>query len=77
MDSTRAHIARWCAESNWPINIVNNCQFELLMKTGRAGTMILSPMTVSHDVKIAFERCHEWINKILKVYPDIQLIHWF
>ncbi|KAH9962334.1 hypothetical protein BC827DRAFT_1110163, partial [Russula dissimulans] len=38
----------------------------LLMKTGQPGAMILSPMTVSRDIKIVFEQCHEYINKILK-----------
>jgi hypothetical protein len=63
----RAHIAQWCAKSNWPMNIVRDHQFKVLMKTGRPGTMIPSPMTVSCNIKIVFERCRERINKILKV----------
>ncbi|KAH9957491.1 hypothetical protein BC827DRAFT_1137886 [Russula dissimulans] len=61
-----AHIAQWCAKSNWPMNIVRDHQFKVLMKTGRPGTMIPSPMTVSCNIKIVFERCRERINKILK-----------
>ena len=37
------------------------------MKAGHPGTTIPSPMTVSRDIKSAFERCHERIDQILKV----------
>jgi hypothetical protein len=66
----RAHIARWCAESNRPLNIVKDRQFEILMKTGRPGTSIPSPSTVTRDVKLVFERTRERINRILKVNPS-------
>jgi hypothetical protein len=66
--SCRAHIARWCAESNWPLKIVDDHQFNTLIKAGHPGTSLPSPMTVSCDVKAAFERCCECINTILKVH---------
>ena len=39
------------------------------MKAGRPGTSLPSPMTVSRDIKAAFERCQECIDTILKVSP--------
>jgi hypothetical protein len=62
-----AQIARWCAESNQPLKIVKDRAFAVLMKAGRPGTTIPSPMTVSQDIDTAFERCCECIDQILKV----------
>jgi hypothetical protein len=67
LQNFRAHIARWCAENNRPHRIVKDRQFDILMKAGRPGTSLPSPMTVSHDIKAAFERCRERIDTILKV----------
>ena len=63
----RAHIVRWCTESNRPLNIVKDREFEVLMKAGRPGTMLPSASTVTRDVKAAFERCREHIDSLLKV----------
>jgi hypothetical protein len=63
----RAHIARWCAESNRPFKVVEDREFKTLMKARRPGTSIPSPLTVSCDVKAAFERCRERIDTFLKV----------
>jgi hypothetical protein len=65
----RAHIARWCAGSNHPFKVVEDREFITLMKAGCPGTSLPSPMTVSRDVKAAFERCRECIDNILKVCP--------
>lgn len=62
-----AHIARWCAESNRPLNIVKDRQFQELMMAGRPSTSIPSPKTVSRDIKLAFERSRQRIDKIMKV----------
>jgi len=62
-----AQIARWCAESNRPLKIIKDRAFAVLMKAGRPGTTIPSPMTVSWDIDTAFERCRECIDQILKV----------
>ena len=67
LPSFRAHIARWCAESNHPMNLVKDREFSHLMKVGRPGTSIPTPATVGHDIKILIEKCRKQIDKILKV----------
>ena len=67
LPSFRAHIARWCAESNWPMNLVKDREFSHLMKARCPGTSIPTPATVGHDIKISFEKSRKWIDKILKV----------
>ena len=54
-------------ESNRPLKIVTDRAFAVLMKAGRPGTTIPSPMTVSRDINSAFERCRERVDQILKV----------
>lgn len=49
------------------MNIVKDREFLHLMKAGRPGTSIPTPVTVSRDIKISFEKCRERIDKILKV----------
>lgn len=63
----KAHIARWCAESNRPMNIMKDHQFEELMKAGHPGTSLPNPMMVACNVKILFDKSHSHIDKILKV----------
>jgi hypothetical protein len=63
----RAHIVRWVTESNRPRHIVNDREFEVLMKAGRPGTTLPSVLTVGRDVNAAFERCRDRIDKLLKV----------
>ena len=63
----RAHIVRWCTESNRPMNIMKDCQFKQLMKAGCPGTSLPGLMMVAHDVKILFDKSHSHIDKILKV----------
>ena len=66
--SCRAHIARWCAESNRPHRIVKDRQFDSVsLKAGRRRTSLPSLMTVSRNTKAAFEHCRERIDAILKV----------
>jgi hypothetical protein len=65
----RAHIARWCAESNRPFKIVEDREFRSLMKAGRPGTSLPSSLTVSRDIKATFKRCRERIDTFLKVSP--------
>jgi hypothetical protein len=62
-----AHIARWCAESNRPLNIIKDRQFQELMTARRPSTSIPSPKTVFRDVKVAFEWSRQRIDKIMKV----------
>ena len=70
----RAHIARWCAESNQPMNLVKDREFIQLMKAGRPGTSIPTPMTVRRDINLSFMKCREQIDKILKVHLTFNII---
>ena len=49
------------------MNVVKDREFIQLMKAGRPGTSIPTPMTVARDVKLSFEQCRERIDNILKV----------
>ena len=49
------------------MNLVKDCEFNQLMKARHPGTSILTLATVGHDIKILFEKCCKWIDKILKV----------
>ena len=69
-DFYSAHIVRWVTESNRPRNIVNDREFEVLMKAGRPGTTLPSVSTVGRDINAAFERCRERIDKLLKVSSE-------
>lgn len=62
-----AEIVRWVAESKRPFQIVNDCGFQSLMKTGRPGYHIPSAETVSCDVKGVFVRVRQRIAKMLQV----------
>ena len=63
-----AEIVRWVAESKRPFEIVNDRGFQSLMKTGRPGYRIPSPMTVLRDVKEVFLRVRSRIAKMLQVF---------
>ena len=63
----RAEIVRWVAESQRPFEIVNDCGFQSLMKTGRSECYIPSPTTVSWDVKQVFANVRQRIAKMLQV----------
>lgn len=45
------------------------------MKAGRPGTSLPSTMTVSRDIKAAFERCRERIDTILKVSLQVCIMN--
>jgi hypothetical protein len=49
------------------MNLVKDNEFIQLMKAGRPGTSIPTPITVGRDIKLSFEKCRERIDKILKV----------
>jgi hypothetical protein len=66
-NSSSVHIAKWVAESHRPLAIVKDRQFQELMMAGRPSTQIPSPMTVSRDIKVAFELSRARVDKILKV----------
>ena len=58
----RAHLARWCAESNRPMHLVRDREFLQLMNAGCPGTSIPTPMTVGRDILLLFEKCRERIK---------------
>jgi hypothetical protein len=64
---SRAHIARWCAESARPLKIVEDREFGFLMRAGRPGTAIPKQKTVSRDIQVAFEKCRLHVDQILRV----------
>ncbi|KAF8876639.1 hypothetical protein BD779DRAFT_1449158, partial [Infundibulicybe gibba] len=68
-DETRAHIARWCAESNCPPKIVCDREFAMLMKAGRPTTTLPSHVTVMRDIMISFGTCRDRIDVILAEHP--------
>jgi hypothetical protein len=57
----------WIAENKHPFQIVNDREFQSLMKTGRPGYWIPSAETVSHDVKMVFLNVQKCIAKMLQV----------
>ena len=63
----RAEIVRWVTESKRPFQIVKDCGFQTLMKTGRPTYQIPSPDTVLCDVKTVFMKVCKRIAKILQV----------
>ncbi|KAF8545951.1 hypothetical protein OG21DRAFT_1372566, partial [Imleria badia] len=65
---THAEIVRWVAESLRPFKIVADRGFQLLMKMGRLEHYILSPSTVSRDIKLVFARTCQQIAKMLQDY---------
>ena len=50
------------------MNLVKDCEFVQLMKAGCPSTSLLIPVTVAQVVKLLFEKCWGWIEKILKVW---------
>jgi len=64
----RAKIVHWIAKSKQPFQIVNDCGFQSLMKTGRHEYHIPSIQTVSCDVKWVFVQVHKCIaNSVWKL----------
>ena len=51
----------WITESKWPFQIVNDCGFQLLMKTGQPGYHIPSAETISCDVKGVYVQVQQCI----------------
>ncbi|KAF8162011.1 hypothetical protein BJ912DRAFT_823218, partial [Pholiota molesta] len=66
---TYSHVPHTREQTNArPFKIVSDRGFQSLMKTGRPGYYIPSPLQVSRDVKLVFARSRERIAKILKEY---------
>jgi hypothetical protein len=67
---SRAEIVWWIAKSKRPFNIVSDCGFQNLMKTGRPEYYIPSPETVSRDVKKVFANAQKRIANMLQEHED-------
>ncbi|KAI0691921.1 hypothetical protein C8T65DRAFT_586995 [Cerioporus squamosus] len=63
---TRQHTSMETRYNKQPYEIVHNCVFLTLMKTGRPKYKIPSPSTISRDVRHVFTRCRSQIAKMLK-----------
>jgi hypothetical protein len=63
---SRAEIVRWVVESKRPFNIVSDCGFQNLMKTGRLEYYIPLLATVSRDVKKVFANAQKRITNMLQ-----------
>lgn len=64
---SRAEFVRWVCESKRPFQIVEDCAFKSLMKTGRPGYTIPSASTISRDVKKVFANVRQRVAKMLQV----------
>ncbi|KDQ53981.1 hypothetical protein JAAARDRAFT_136189 [Jaapia argillacea MUCL 33604] len=67
----RAHFVKWLTESNRPANIVSDREFHKLMTTGRPSLSLPSLTTISQDIHLSFEKCHNCIKQLLNVSPAI------
>ncbi|KAG2068511.1 hypothetical protein BDR04DRAFT_1129220 [Suillus decipiens] len=64
---TRAKIVCWVSESLCPFNIIKDCAFQSLMKTGRPKHYIPSPSTISCDVQQVFVQTQQCVAIMLQV----------
>jgi hypothetical protein len=62
-----AKFVHWVAESKWPFQIINDCGFCSLMKTGRPEYHIPSVQTLSHNVHNVFVQVRKQIAHMLQV----------
>ncbi|PBK68152.1 hypothetical protein ARMSODRAFT_988749 [Armillaria solidipes] len=65
---TCTEIVRWVSESLHPFNIMKDCGFTCLMKTGWPMYYLSHPTMVSHDVKTVFAKTCQHIAKLLQEY---------
>ncbi|KAG2345886.1 hypothetical protein BDR05DRAFT_843821, partial [Suillus weaverae] len=65
---TRAEIMRWVSKNLRPFNIIKDCAFQSLMKTGRPEYYIPSPSTVSRDVRLVFAQTRQRVATMLQEY---------
>ena len=65
----RALITKWVAENNRPATIVEDRELIKLLTGGRPQMHIPSALTVTRDIKTAFEACRNRIKKLLQDHP--------
>lgn len=63
----RAEIVRWVTESARPFDVVKDCGWQSLMKTGRPGYWTPSPKTVARNVRQVFVHSRQRLANILQV----------
>ncbi|KAI6094754.1 hypothetical protein EDD16DRAFT_1474157 [Pisolithus croceorrhizus] len=64
---TRIEIVHWVAESGQPFEIVRDCRFQSLMKTGHLEYYIPDTCTVGQDVLLVFVCVHQKLAKKLQI----------
>ncbi|KZV90024.1 hypothetical protein EXIGLDRAFT_595586, partial [Exidia glandulosa HHB12029] len=64
----RATIVKWVARSQRPFSIVEDEDFQELMKTGRPGLWIPSASTVARDVRTVFKNARKRVSNLLKAH---------
>ena len=64
-----AHLVKWITENNWPVNIINNHELQVLLTAGWPNINLPSNKTISWDIKASFEKCWECIAKLLQEHP--------
>jgi len=68
---SRAAIVRWVSENLRPFSIVEDCGFQVLMKTRGPEYYIPSRHTMACDVHMVFAHMRSWIAKMLQASVSI------
>ena len=80
LEYLRAEIVQWVAKSKRPFKVISDQGFKSLMKTSRPEYRLLSPQTVSRDVKHVFVNVRKRIAKMLQVrstYQNTWCKNWY
>lgn len=70
------YIINWVTKSNCPMSIVKDQDLCKLHMAGCPNMKIPSPKTISHDIKVSFDKCQECITKLLQVNQFNVLCIW-
>ncbi|GBE82246.1 hypothetical protein SCP_0406300 [Sparassis crispa] len=62
-------LVKWVTESNHPVRIVSDREFQELMMAGHPTLVLPSSMTLARDIKSLFEHCRERIGQLLREHP--------
>ncbi len=62
-----AHIVKWVTENNCPISIVEDRELREILTVGRPTLDILSPNTISRNIKASFSKCWMHVMSLLQV----------
>ncbi|KAJ7803769.1 hypothetical protein B0H14DRAFT_2384262 [Mycena olivaceomarginata] len=64
-----AHVARWVAESNRPLNIVADRELKEILCAGRPEVRVPSRRVLGCDLNTAYEQSRGYIEHLLREYP--------